>query len=69
MVSIWTVYGNPSDYPGKFVARKFIGETMTNEMLVFDDLERLRDVMQFEFGLVKLMRHPTDDPVILETWL
>jgi hypothetical protein len=33
------------------------------------DLEKLRDVLQFELHLVKLMRSPEDDPKIVETWL
>jgi hypothetical protein len=66
---MWTVYENPTDYPGKFVARLFHGETPTASIVIADDLETIRDMMQFEFGLVKLMRSPGDDPKIVEVWL
>jgi hypothetical protein len=65
---IWVIYDHPKDYPNSYVARCFIYEQPTNSIIVADDLERLRDTM-IEMGLVKLMRMPGDDPVILETWL
>lgn len=69
LLSIWTIYDNPTDYPGKFVARRFEGETPTASIVIADDIETIRNIMHFEFGLVKLMRHPSDDPKIVETWL
>lgn len=69
MLSIWVVYKHPKDYPQSYVARKFEGEQPTPSIIVADDIEKLRDVLQFQMGLVKLMRRPEDDPVIMETWL
>jgi hypothetical protein len=70
---MWTVYDSPSDYPGQFVARLFEvdgdGPRATGSMVVADDIEKLRNMFEFEMGLVKLMRSPEDDPVIVETWL
>ena len=70
---MWTVYDNPADYPGKFVARLFDirygAPRPTASIIVMEDLEKLRDVLQFEMGLVKLMRSPEDEPQIVETWL
>jgi hypothetical protein len=72
-LAMWTVYKNPSDYPGKFVARRFdvdaSGPKPSASIIVMDDLEKLRDVLEFELGLVKLMRSPGDEPQIVETWL
>ena len=67
-LEIWTVYNHPKDYPDNFVARKFIGETATNEVIIEDELETLRDRLT-AMGLVKLMRMQGDDLVIVETWL
>jgi hypothetical protein len=73
MLAMWTVYDNPTDYPGKFVARRFDvdkdGPKPSASIIVMDDLEKLRDVLQFELGLVKVMRNEGDDPKIVETWL
>ena len=72
-LAIWTVYDNPTDYPGKFVARRYdVGAnrvTTSSSVIIMDDLEKLRDVLEFELHLVKLMRMPEDDPKIMETWL
>jgi hypothetical protein len=72
-LAMWTVYDNPTDYPGKFVARRFdvdgSGPKPTASIIIMEDLEALRDVLQFELGLVKLMRNEGDEPQIVETWL
>lgn len=70
---IWTIYKHPADYPGKYVARLFdsrFGQPHpTGSLIVMADLEALRDVLQFEMGLVKLMRSEEDHPHIVESWL
>lgn len=66
-LEIWTVYENPRDYPGMFVARKFILDKPTDDVQVAPTLEGLRD--RLPSGLTCLTRHPTDDPCIVETWL
>lgn len=72
-LAMWTVYDHPADYPDKFVARRFevdrTGPRVTDSIIIADDIETIRDVLQFEMHLVKLMRSPEDDPVIMETWL
>lgn len=65
---IWVVYDHPSDWPTYFVARQWVGETATGNMMMDTDLERLRDKLE-GLGLVHLDRMDGDDPVILETWL
>lgn len=69
MINTWTVYKHPSDYPGKYVARLFLGETPTASVVIADDLETIRDIMVRDFHLVCLTRLPADDPKIIETWL
>jgi hypothetical protein len=72
-LAIWTVYGHPTDYPDKYVARLFDvsdqGATPTENIIIAPDLETLQDTLEFELGLVKLTRTLGDDPKIVETWL
>jgi len=71
-LAMWTVYDNPNDYPGLFVARRFevsgAGPVAT-ESIIMDNLEKLREVLEFEMRLTCLTRSPEDDPKIIETWL
>lgn len=62
-----TIYDHPKDYPDKFVARKFILDKLTSEILLGDTLEEVRS--QLPLGLTCFERHETDDPVIVETWM
>lgn len=70
VLSIWTVYQHPKDYPAQFVARRFEATnplTVTTDFLQADDLNGLRE--QLPAGLYRLPRESGDDPVIVETWL
>lgn len=65
---LWTIYKHPKDYPDSYVARKFVGETATNEVIVSKRLEVLQD--EFEaLGLFKLARAEGDDSKIVEIWM
>jgi hypothetical protein len=72
-MSIWTVYDNPADYPGKYVARRFDidagGPKPSSSIIIAQSLEMLRDILQFEMHLTCLARSPEDDPKIVESWL
>jgi hypothetical protein len=65
------VYFNPSDYPGKYVIRKvFIedGKIRLDKNEIYVTSYAL--VKEFiPKGLVRISRHPDDDPVIVETWI
>lgn len=67
-ILVWCVYENPSDHPGKWVARPFLGDEPTNVVLVADSYEEIRAKrpigLCFTFG-----RSPTDDPCIRESWI
>lgn len=65
---IWVVYDHPSDFPNNYVARCFIGEEDTGNIMVCPSLERLQNELM-RMGLTKLMPMPGDPPVIIETWL
>lgn len=72
-MSLWTIYFNPRDFPGKYVARRhdiFRGEKgpqASHEHFVADSLDEIRD--RLPMGLVCLSRSDDDEPQILETWL
>lgn len=67
MLSVWTIYDHPSDFPDSFVARAFTTGP-TNEIILATDLEQLREAFD-RAGLVCMARNPNDDPKIVETWL
>jgi hypothetical protein len=72
VLSIWTVYKRPSDYPALYVARRHESRSdgtavATLEAVFADTLEAVR--AKLPPGLVCIPRDPTDDPVIVESWI
>lgn len=71
LLSMWVITQNPSDFPGQFVAREWlIGAGVTAATLnhrVAATLEDIRDLVPP--GLAHLPRSPSDDPVIVESWI
>lgn len=72
---MWVVYRNPSDYPGKFVARlhRWDGASQqyvpTGEAMIRDSLGEINEVLRDQLHLHWLPRYAADDPVIVGTWL
>lgn len=69
---MFTIYRNPSDFPGKVVVREqaLRGPHLLmspDPMAITDSIEAARQVIPR--GMVRIPRHPMDDPVIVETWL
>lgn len=67
MLALWTVYDSPTDLPGRFVARKWLLDQPTNDLLEDKTLDGLR--AKLPPGLTCLARLPQDDPKIVETWV
>jgi hypothetical protein len=71
MLTIWVIYWNPRDQPGKWVLRAQDtdrdGVKPHPEYVVCETLEQARACVPP--GLVMMQRHPDDDPVIFEVWL
>ncbi|WP_230770581.1 hypothetical protein [Sphingomonas sp. Leaf4] len=72
LLSIWTITRNPSDLPGRHVARRHAIEAdglphATDDHFVGDTLDQVR--AQLPTGLFNLGRQPADDPVIVESWI
>lgn len=68
---LFTIYRNPSDYPGCFVVRESIVEPMRTVMrepprAVVLSLEEAR--ARVPRGLICMTRADEDDPVIVEVW-
>lgn len=67
-LAIYVVYCSPSDYPGKYVVRRWVGERADPRPLaVTDDLDAAREALPD--GLICLPRRTDDDWTIVETWL
>lgn len=71
-LSIYTIYQNPSDFPGKFVVRQsLITENGINlvdpPVSITETLEEARQTIPE--GLTLIPRLPYDLPVIVECWI
>lgn len=67
-IVMWVIYFNPTDYPGLFVTRKFVGETPTGDYAACKDLETARELPVMH-GLTMVPRMEGDEPQIVEVWL
>lgn len=71
-LSIWTVYDHPTDFPQEFVARQHLadkgGSQPTQNAFRTRRIETMRMILGHA-GLVQMMRDPSDDPKIVESWL
>lgn len=83
MITQYCIYFNPSDFPNKYVLRKwFISEDLGKLMLglnepvpddhqeTADTLEEIRSFLPKDAGLVRIPYQPgLEDPCIWETWI
>lgn len=70
-LSMYVVYASPRDYPGEFVARRFVlaeGQVLPRELVARG--KTLAEVQAgLPGGLYSLGRQPGDDPCIVQTWI
>ncbi len=72
VLSIWTIYDKPDDYPHSFVARRFevrrgvLLPIRTADAIISADLEAVRS--QLPKGLSLIPREAGDEPQIVESW-
>lgn len=66
---VWTIYEKPSDHPAFFVARPHSSRrgAPVAFVLLAPTLDGVRELLPP--GLTRLPRDPTDDPVIVESWI
>jgi len=62
-----TIYADPSDYPGKYVARLFDMSTPTTYISIADTMDEIRSTIPRT--MIRLSRQPNDDPCIVEVWI
>jgi hypothetical protein len=70
----WTVYASPTDYVGKYVARKFLimnaDPVPTTDIIVVDSLDAVRQaIFERNPNLIQIPRAPGDKLAIVETWI
>lgn len=72
VLTMWTVYEKPKDYPIGWIARMFeitrAGPKPTGSVIKCAELEPIRMKLA-RAGLMRLMRDESDEPQIVETWL
>lgn len=73
VLTVWTVYFDPSDQPGQYVVRPHhVADgvvTTSPDGWVRPTLDEARTVIdKCSPGLYRQDRSPDDDPAILETW-
>ena len=66
-MELWVVYKNPSDFPDKFVTRKFILDQPTAEIVIGSNIEEAR--LGIPKGLIRFLPDKEDDKSIVEIWL
>lgn len=70
MIFIWSVFKNPIDHPGMYVARKFLlvnGRSYPTDKKIFGlTLEHVR--RELPVGLTRNPRHPSDPDTVVENW-
>lgn len=66
-LQLWVVYDSPIDLPGRFVARKWLNDKPTLELLQANTLDELRS--RLPAGLFRIARDASDDAKIVETWI
>lgn len=66
-LTMWVIYDHPDDRPDHFVARKWLGETPTSEVMLGKTLNEVRRAIPL--GMHRLDRWELDDPKIVEVWL
>lgn len=64
---MFTVYDHPKDYPKHFVVRLWDMDRWTPQFSLHNTLEEAREAIPAD--MVMLVRHPDDDPNIVEVWL
>lgn len=73
-MNLYTVYESPTDYPDKYVVRRWEVEapdnvpTAKNVVMIGSDLNEIRNALQ-KIGLFVIPRDESDDKKIVETWI
>lgn len=72
-MNLYTIYNSPTDYPDKFVVRRWEinppenNPVAMNVIIIGSDLEEIRSALR-NMGLFVVPRDESDDIKIVETW-
>jgi hypothetical protein len=74
MMTMWTIYDHPKDYPEVYVAREWVIDDdayprSTASVMIAGDIEILREILLTQMGRTCIARSDQDDPKIVETWV
>jgi hypothetical protein len=67
VLSIWTIYKRPADFPQGFIARRFELDKPTSDTRTAFTIDEIRSLIPP--GLYRIPRHANDDPCIVEVWI
>lgn len=71
LLALWVVYESPKDFPGEYVARRWLvqrgGAFPTDVHVRAPTLDGVRSLLPV--GLFRMNRSPADEPQIVETWI
>jgi hypothetical protein len=72
VLTMWTIYDRPADYPDGFIARCFETgagpEPVPTDYTIMGSLEAIRASME-RCGLYRMNRNEGDHQSVVETWL
>lgn len=74
-LNIWVIYDNPTDFPNKFVARRWEGTKATFDCYAYSNIEIVRHwikqngIENNQYVNCNIPTHSLDDPKIVETWM
>ena len=69
MIETFAVFKHPSDYPDKWVCRRFVGEQADElPLLVGLSYDSVVEILSNR-GLMKIPKSPEDVPSLVETWI
>ena len=66
-LELWVIYEHPKEYPDKYVARKWILDKPSSEVVFGNTIEEAR--LAIPKGLTRFLPDKEDDKVIVEIWL
>lgn len=67
---MFTIYEKPKDHPNGFMVRAWRVESKDPTPLEATRVDTLEEARQLiPAGMVKIPRDPSDDPVIVESWI
>lgn len=66
-IRVWTIYDHPEDYPDSFIARKFLNNSPTDDIIVSDNLANIEQELE-DMGYCELPVHEPN-PQIVSVWM